>query len=488
MPVDGTSTVDGGEAAQGAVPAATAPAKQNPRRLLSVDDDPMQGRMITALFRDTPSIEVTAVHDPGEALELVTARPPDLLLLDLGLPGMSGLEVLQRVKASYPQMPVIVLTGFSDVRTAVQAIKLGAYQFLTKPVNTEELLVIVERALEHTELLEEIESLRRKVGSDSAIGCLVGGSLGMQAVLRRIRQVAPSNFTVLVQGETGVGKELVARALHEESGRQGKPLIPIDCGAIPENLLESELFGHERGAFSGADRRKEGLFALADEGTIFLDEIGNLPLPIQAKLLRVIQERKLMPVGATVARPIDVRFIAATNVPLENAVREGKFRQDLYYRLAEFTIVIPPLRERNDDVALLAGRFREEASLELRRPVAGISEEAARILRSHGWPGNVRELRNVIRQAVLLAPDSIIEATQIRSLLSGWDGKVESTAGERSLKEIAETAAADAEKRAIMEILQRTNGNKSQAARLLRVDYKTLHLKVKRYGLGAGEA
>ena len=489
MALDGITSV-AGETSE-AITLSSSPSTQSPRRLLSLDDDPMQGRMITALFRDTPSIEVTAVHDPGEALELVAANPPDLVLLDLGLPGMSGLEVLQRLKASYPQLPVIVLTGFSDVRTAVQAIKLGAYQFLTKPVNTDELQVIVERALEHSELLEEIESLRRKVGTDNAIGCLVGGSLGMQAVVRRIRQVAPSNFTVLVQGETGVGKELVARALHEESGRQGHPLIPIDCGAIPENLLESELFGHERGAFSGADRRKEGLFTLADGGTIFLDEIGNLPLPIQAKLLRVIQERKLMSVGATVPRPIDVRFIAATNVPLENAVREGKFRQDLYYRLAEFTIVIPPLRERGDDVVLLARRFREEASMELRRPVAGISEDAARVLKAHTWPGNVRELRNVIRQAVLLAPDSIIEAQQIKSLLTGWDGKVDTSASswtDRSLKEIAETAAADAEKRAIQEILQKTNGNKSQAARLLRVDYKTLHLKVKRYGLGAGEA
>ena len=292
---------------------------------------------------------------------------------------------------------------------------------------------------------------------------------------------------MLIQGETGVGKELVARALHEESARQGKPLIPIDCGAIPENLLESELFGHEKGAFSGADRRKEGLFVLADGGTIFLDEIANLPLPIQAKLLRVLQERKLMAVGATVARQLDVRFIAATNVSLETAVKEGKFRQDLFYRLAEFTIQVPPLRERGDDVLLLARRFREEASLELRRPVAAISEDACRVLRAHGWPGNVRELRNVIRQAVLLAPDSVIEAPQIQALLSAWDAPLDSTTGDRSLKEIADAAAADAEKRAIAEVLQKTNGNKSQAARILKVDYKTLHLKVKRYGLGSGE-
>jgi DNA-binding NtrC family response regulator len=487
-PGDGVAAGDGpvAAAAPAPAPAAPAPTLETRRRLVSVDDDPMQGRIITALFRGTPGLEVSLVHDGAEALESIVAQPPDIVLLDLGLPGVSGLEILQRIKTLYPQLPVVVLTGFADVRTAVQAIKLGAYQFLTKPVNTDELQVIVQRALEHGDLLEEIESLRRRVGSDGALGSLVGGSVAMQTVVRRIRQVAASNFTVLIQGETGVGKELVARALHEESERQGRPLIPIDCGAIPDNLLESELFGHEKGAFSGADRRKEGLFVLADGGTIFLDEIANLPMPIQAKLLRVLQERKLMAVGSTVSRQLDVRFIAATNVSLETAVKEGRFRQDLFYRLAEFTIMVPPLRERGDDVLLLARRFREEASLELRRPVAAISEDACRVLRAHPWPGNVRELRNVIRQAVLVAPDSVIEAPQIQGLLSAWDAPLDSTTGDRSLKEIADAAAAEAEKRAIAEVLQKTNGNKSQAARILKVDYKTLHLKVKRYGLGSG--
>jgi DNA-binding NtrC family response regulator len=458
------------------------------RRLLSVDDDPMQGRILTALFRDTPGLTVTVVHDGTTALHEVAVEPPDIVVLDLGLPGISGLEVLQRLKVIAPELPVIVLTGFTDVRMAVQAIQLGAYQFLTKPVNTDELTVMVQRALERSELLQQIESLRRKVGGGSALGSLLGGSTGMQSVVRRVRQVAASNFTVLVQGETGVGKELVARAIHEESGRAGKPLVPIDCGAIPENLLESELFGHEKGAFSSADRRKEGLFVIAEGGTLFLDEIGNLPPGIQAKLLRVLQERKVLAVGSTTPRNLDVRFIAATNVPLESAVREGRFRQDLYYRLTEFTIIVPPLRERADDILLLAKRFREEASLELCRPVAAISEEAARILRAHAWPGNVRELRNVIRQAVLLAPDSVVEADLIQPLLAGWDAPAEPSATGTSLKEIADAAIAEAEKRAIAETLQKTNGNKSQAARLLRVDYKTLHLKVKRYGLGSTDS
>jgi DNA-binding NtrC family response regulator len=490
MAIEGMNPAQEEGGSAGDSPPAAAPLilPETRRRLLSVDDDPMQGRILTALFRDTPGLGVTVVHDGTAALQEVASDPPDIVVLDLGLPGISGLEVLQRLKVISPELPVIVLTGYADVRMAVQAIQLGAYQFLTKPVNTDELTVIVQRALERSELLQQIESLRRKVGGGSALGSLLGGSTGMQSVVRRIRQVATSNFTVLVQGETGVGKELVARAIHEESGRQGRPLVPIDCGAIPENLLESELFGHEKGAFSGADRRKEGLFVIAEGGTLFLDEIGNLPPGIQAKLLRVLQERKVLAVGSTTPRNLDVRFIAATNVPLETAVREGRFRQDLYYRLTEFTIVVPPLRERADDILLLAKRFREEASLELTRPVAAISEDAGRLLRAHAWPGNVRELRNVIRQAVLLAPDSVIEADQVQPLLAGWDTPVEPSATGTSLKEIADAAIAEAEKRAIAETLQKTNGNKSQAARLLRVDYKTLHLKVKRYGLGSNDS
>jgi two-component system nitrogen regulation response regulator GlnG len=317
---------------------------------------------------------------------------------------------------------------------------------------------------------------------------LCPASPGMRTVVRRLLQVAPFNFTVLIQGETGVGKELVARALHEESGRAGKPFVPIDCGAIPDNLLESELFGHEKGAFSGADRRKKGLFSLAQGGTLFLDEVGNLPVGIQAKLLRVLQERKVLPLGATVPRQLDVRFVAATNVPLECAVREGRFRQDLYYRLAEFTIAVPPLRDRGADVLLLAQRFIEDAGVELRRPATVLSDAAAQLVRAHDWPGNVRELRNVIRQAVLLARGAVIELEDIQGLLQAHEAPVEAESGDRSLKEIADAAAAEAERRAIEATLRRTGGNKSQAARLLKVDYKTLHTKVKRYGLSGGDA
>jgi two-component system nitrogen regulation response regulator GlnG len=320
--------------------------------------------------------------------------------------------------------------------------------------------------------------------------CPSAGGSSMRHVVRRLLQVAPFNFTVLIQGETGVGKELVARALHEESGRASKPFVPIDCGAIPDNLLESELFGHEKGAFSGADRRKKGLFSLAQGGTLFLDEVGNLPVGTQAKLLRVLQERKVLPLGATVPRALDVRFVAATNVPLDAAVREGRFRQDLYYRLAEFTLVVPPLRDRGGDVLLLAQRFIDDAALELGRPAPLLSSAAANLISAHAWPGNVRELRNVIRQAVLLAHNAVIDASDLVALLKTYDGPLTAprNPGERSLKEISDAAAAEAERRAIEEALHRTGGNKSQAARLLKVDYKTLHTKAKRYGLGGGDA
>jgi DNA-binding NtrC family response regulator len=484
--------------------AAASDSKDGPRggprpqrRILSVDDDPTQGRFFVAIFRDMPEVAVSLVHDGAEALQLIAADPPDLVLLDLGMPNMDGIEVLTRVRTLAPGLPVIVITGFTDVRLAVQAIQLGAYQFLTKPVNAEELTVIARRAFERSDLLAEIEVLRRKVGGEGAIASLAGGSPAMQQVVWRIRQVAPSSFTVLIEGETGAGKEVVSRAIHEESTRAGKPLVAVDCGAIPENLLESELFGYEKGAFSGADKRKEGLFVLAEGGTVLLDEIGNLPIGTQAKLLRVLQERKVMALGATSARNLDVRFIAATNASLEQAVRDGRFRQDLYYRLQEFRIGVPALRERPEDILGLANRFRAEASLELRRPVAAISEEAAGLLKAYTWPGNVRELRNIIRQAVLLAQDFAIEAASVQSLLgaavvvpaAGAAAAVPAAARveTRGLKEIAEAAAEEAERQAIRDVLQKTGGNKSQAARILRVDYKTLHLKVKRYGLGAVE-
>jgi DNA-binding NtrC family response regulator len=311
----------------------------------------------------------------------------------------------------------------------------------------------------------------------------------MQRVLHQIEQVADTPLTVLVQGETGTGKELVARAIHELSARSEKPFVAVDCGAIPDTLIESELFGYERGAFTGAHERKEGQFQLAAGGTLFLDEIVNLPLPTQAKLLRALQQRQVQPLGSKKAVPVAVRIIAASNVPLEQEVRLGRFRADVYYRLNEFVITLPLLRER-DDIIQLANAFLTEASTELDRPCRRISERAGQVLGRHHWPGNVRELRNVIRRASLLASD-VIEPEHL-SLLPvdpspGNGCREEPAPADHSLKRIAEAATVDAEGRAIRMTLQATRGNKSEAARLLRVDFKTLHLKMKQYGISAGQ-
>jgi DNA-binding NtrC family response regulator len=406
------------------------------------------------------------------------------------------MEVLKKLKTDRPQLPVIMLTGTSDLQIAVEAIKQGAYHYFTKPFDNEQMLITARHAMEKNDLLAQMEELRKKAGRSEVLSRIVGNSPAIQEVIRQIQKVAASDLTVLIQGETGSGKELAARALHEESSRRGKPFVAIDCGAIAENLLESELFGHEKGSFSGADRKKEGQLVLAQGGTVFLDEIGNLPLTLQSKMLRVLQERQVRPVGADKPVPINVRFIAATNAPLEAEAKAGRFRQDLYYRLAEFTLDLPSLRERREDIPALARKFTEEAGLELRRPVSTIEEGALELLGKHPWPGNIRELRNIIRQAVLMTPDFTLHTQQVKELLKGSSKKdapegagpleVAVPAG-ATLKQVAESAVEGAEKQAIRNALRATRGNKSQAAKLLKTDYKTLHVKIKKYGLPASE-
>lgn len=331
-------------------------------------------------------------------------------------------------------------------------------------------------------------------GSVPALAKFAGASPAIQEVITQIKKVACSQLTVLIQGETGVGKEPAARALHEESARRGQPFVAVDCGALPENLLESELFGYEKGAFSGADRKKQGQIELAEGGTLFLDEIGNLPFSLQAKLLRVLEERQVRPVGALRAFPVNVRLIAASNSSLTDAAKAGRFRHDLYYRLAEFTLFLPPLRYRKEDILPLAERFLKEACWEFQRSVTVLSAEAWALLRDYSWPGNVRELRNVIRQSVLLSHDSAIHAQSIRVLLGGSSTPEPPGADTLpaplpglSLRQIVENAAAAAEKQTILGVLKSTRGNKSQAAKDLKVDYKTLRLKIKKHGLQTPE-
>jgi two-component system response regulator HydG len=460
-----------------------------PPKVLVVDDELLNRRLLTAVF-EAEDFKVEAVESGQAALAAVAAAPPDVALLDLRMPGMGGLDTLRQLRAAAPQLPILMLTAHAQIPDAVEAIKLGAYDFLIRPINNDELVVSVRRALEREALVGQVHDLRRKLSAAGELERLMGPSEAVRRIIQQVEQVAASPLTVLLLGETGTGKEVVARAVHNQSERRGKPFLPVDCGAIPDTLIESELFGHEKGAFTGADRRKEGHLLVAEGGTLFLDEIGNLTPGTQAKLLRILQERRVQPLGGSRSIPVDVRVIAATNVALEQSVTEGHFRQDLFFRLAEFTLRLPPLRERREDVLPLALRFQEEASLELRRSVCGITPEAAELLIAQPWPGNVRELRNVIRQAVLQAEGLKLEEADIRRLIASSASAVRPAAAQGggrglglSLKEVGDSATTEAEKRAIVEALQTAHGNKSEAARILRTDFKTLHVKMKRYGL-----
>jgi two-component system nitrogen regulation response regulator GlnG len=405
---------------------------------------------------------------------------------------MTGMQMLEKLKESAPRVPVIMLTSFGDIPSAVQAMRLGAYHYLTKPFQNEDLVATVQRALDQVMRWRESEDLRHQLAAGTSLQDLMGPSAAVRELASQVEQVGRSTLAVVIQGETGTGKEVVARAIHRTSVRSDKPFIALDCGAIPDTLIESELFGYERGAFTGAQRRYEGQLRLADQGTLLLDEIGNLSVPTQAKLLRTFQEKIVTPLGGLRSIPVDVRVLASSNLCLEEETREGRFRQDLYYRLAEYTITLPPLRARPDDILFLANRFLLEMRTELDQPVEGIAPDAAQLLRGYRWPGNVRELKNVIRRAAVMSAGPIRPAHLDLRTLDGVPALApdEGTPGalEGSLSEIRAMAAAAAERGAITRALQTAKGNKSQAARLLKTDFKTLHLKMKRYGISGHEA
>jgi two-component system nitrogen regulation response regulator GlnG len=454
-------------------------------RILVVDDERDVRDLLGDILTDAGH-EVLGAADGAAALEQVRTGAPAVVFLDLNLPGRDGLAVLSEIKTVNPEVPVIILTANSGVQTAVEAMRRGAYDYLTKPFVNDDLVLTVRRALEREHLRTEVQELKAQVGEAGSLVKQMGTSAHIRKVIQQVNQVAGSTFTVLIQGETGTGKELVARAIHQHSARKDGPFIALDCGAIPETLIESELFGYEKGAFTGADRRKDGHFHLAEGGTLFLDEVVNLPLTTQAKLLRALQERQVWTLGAKAPTRVDVRIIAACNVSLEAEARAGRFRLDLYYRLNEFTIELPPLRQRSEDVVPLARRFLDEAAMELKRPVRGFSPAAESFLVGQSWPGNVRELRNVVRRSALLAAE-LVEAEHLA--LPGASppaspAPLDPGAPSLTLREARDRAVAEAERQAIIGALARTHGNKSEAARALKTDYKTLHIKVKQYGLG----
>ena len=430
--------------------------------------------------------EVLLAQTGGEGLKLLDESEVDLVLLDLKLPDIEGSEVLKEIKASGGEMPVMMLTGYGTIDSAVEAMKLGAYDYIEKPPDLTALKLIVARALESWALRQEIRRLRTQ--KEQELTWIVGQSPEMKSIARLVERIAPSKATVLIQGESGTGKEVIARAIHRQSERRDKRFVAINCAAIPEALLESELFGYEAGAFTDAKRQKKGIFEMADGGTLFLDEISGMRLEMQAKLLRVLEWENLRRLGGTKDIKVDLRVIAATNRDIKGFMEEGGFREDLFYRLSVVVIDVPPLRERVKDIDLFVAAFVAEFSESMGKGVRGISEEAMLLLRGYGWPGNVRELRNVIERALILCegeeieprhlPAEIVERQRIPRLVPGLEVSLD----EEGID--LKRTVAEFEKRMIEEALRKTGGNQSQAARLLGISRDVLRYSLQKYDLG----
>lgn len=452
---------------------------QKNRTILIVDDDMAHRTMLKTLIREW-GYEIREADDGETAVSAVKEEAFDIILMDIKMVRMSGLEALPYIKAFNPAIPVIIMTAYSSVETAVEALKSGAWDYLIKPLDFEKLKLTLKRALEHSGLIEENKRLRASLLDQFDRGRIIGQSPSIVHLTEVIAQVAPSEATVLIAGESGTGKELVASAIHFNSPRKEGALIKINCAAITDTLLESELFGHEKGAFTGADKRKEGKFVQASGGTLFLDEIGEMPLAMQAKLLRVLQEREITRVGGDSVIPVDVRVVAATNRELTQSVKNGEFREDLYYRLNVVELKIPSLRERRDDIPLLASRFMTSFSEKNRKEIKGLTPRAMDLLVRYDWPGNVRELMNMMERAVVLARTEWLDESDfpIRLTQEQQNYKIQT-----QLEEYPDEPLDAMEKKAIASMLERTGGNKSEAARRLGITRKTLHKKLKEYGI-----
>ena len=448
-------------------------------RILIVEDKESLRRVLAETL-EGEGYGVAEAADGEEAIQKLSGERFDLVLTDLKLPRKDGIEVLRAAKENSPSAAVVLMTGFGTIDLAVQAMKEGAYDFLSKPVDTNYLLVLIERALERQRLWRENILFRSEMAERLSLPEIVGRSPKIKEAFLLLEKVAPTPATVFLSGESGTGKEIFARALHFLSSRRSRPFVAINCAAIPENLQESELFGYEKGAFTGADSPKPGRFELADKGTLFLDEVGDLSLPTQAKLLRALQEGTLERVGGTKSIHVDVRFVAATNQDLVKATDERRFREDLLYRLHVFPIHLPPLRERPEDIPLLAERFVNRYALEMKKPVKGISSQALPLLQHYSWPGNVRELQNCMERAVILCPQGEVGRQHIQfGPERGGDALEISLDSSGSLLEASSKAARAVEKRLIQEALRESKGNKWQASKRLRVSYKTLFSKIK---------
>ncbi|MCL7927758.1 MAG: sigma-54 dependent transcriptional regulator [marine benthic group bacterium] len=442
-------------------------------RIMIVDDERSVRESLREWFLED-GFEVVTAEDGLDALKKLDSDPFDLLVVDLKMPRMDGISLQRRLRETHPDLTIIILTAFASVETAVEALKLGAFDYVTKPVDPDELSHTVRRALERKQLTDENARLRDKVTQLATAAPIVGSSRGMERVMELVGTVAETDASVVIRGESGTGKELIARAIHGASPRRFFPIVAVNCGAIPETLLESELFGHEKGAFTGAHYRRKGKLELANGGTLFLDEIGEIPAKMQVDLLRVLESHRFNRLGGAQEIESDFRLVCATNRDLEALVKEGRFREDLYYRIHVFSIEIPPLRERREDIPLLVEHFVEKLSRSMGKPSKQLSEESEELLQAYDWPGNVRELENAIERAMVIGTTDSIRPQDLPLQVEQEGG----TPRDRSLESL--------ESEHIARVLREESGNVSQAARVLGIDRGTLYNKIKKYGIRSG--
>lgn len=459
------------------------------RRILIIDDEEGVRTSLQLVLEDEGWF-VRTCGDPESALQLARKESFDVMLSDVRMPRRSGLALVPDLLEAQPGTTVLVMSAFGDVEQALEAVRLGAYDYLSKPFEPAELLLAIGKAEERKRLQSENLRLREELGEERGRLALVAASPGMREVVELLERAAEHKTTVLITGESGVGKEVVARTIHDVSDRRDKPFVAINCGAIPESLIEAELFGHARGAFTGADRARPGVFREADGGTLFLDEVGELPAATQVALLRVLQEEEVRPVGEAKSEPVDVRILTATARSLEDEIGRGRFRSDLFYRLNVFGIHIPPLRERAQDIPLLAEHFLEALSLKIGKPVRSIEAPALQRLATYAWPGNVRELENMLERAIILARDETLRASDLPILEampngtgSGLDDPQTESPGEAEDDLSIKRQTRELEARLIRAALERTQGNRSQAARILEISPRALQYKLKEYGI-----
>lgn len=453
-------------------------------KILIIDDEKSIRDIFSLMLKEKGYLVETA-EEGEEGINKAQRFIPDIILLDMNLPDISGIDVLSEIKKSLPQTEVIIMTAYGSVKNAVEATKLGAYDYLEKPVDNEELLLIISRALEVKRLTRQVEELKSELSARYHFSNIIGTSGKMNSVFQLMEKIAKVDGTVLITGESGTGKELVARAIHFNSPRKDSPFVVVNCGAVPKDLIESEFFGHIKGAFTDAKTEKTGKFELAHEGTIFLDEVGELSQEAQVKLLRALGEKEIVKVGGTKTIPIDVRVIAATNKNLEEEVKKGNFREDLYWRLAVLSIHLPSLRERKEDIPLLCEHFIRKYNQELNKEIKGVFNRALDYLKSYSWPGNVRELESVIYEAMVLSDSQLIGDKNLPLRIKGIDMEKENILfnSEKPLNETVQNITEKVEKRMIKKALLEAGGNKTKAAQKLGISRKTLFNKMTRYNI-----